>query len=65
MQKVRNDPLLDNKVFKRGPFFLIKDGFFEDVYFDYDMHKLLCPVLQKVHFAPKVRHLRDGFNVMC
>ena len=29
------------------------------------MHKVLCPVLQKVHFAPQVRHLRDGFNVMC
>ena len=29
------------------------------------MHKVLGPVLQKVHFAPQVRHLRDGFNVMC
>ena len=29
------------------------------------MHKILGPVLQKVHFAPQVRHLRDGFNVMC
>ena len=35
MQKVRNDPLLDNKIFKKGGghFFLIKDDFFEDVYF--------------------------------
>ena len=29
------------------------------------MHKFLGPVLQKVQFAPQVRHLRDGFNVMC
>ena len=29
------------------------------------MHKFLGPVLQKVHFAPQVRHLRDGFNAMC
>ena len=28
------------------------------------MHKFLGPVLQKVHFAPQVRHLRGGFNVM-
>ena len=34
MQEVRNDPLLDNKIFKTGLFFLIKDNFFEDVYFD-------------------------------
>ena len=38
------------KSLKGGHFFLIKDDFFEDVYFDYDMHKLLGPVLQKVHF---------------
>ena len=29
------------------------------------MHKLLGPVLEKVHFDPQVRQLRDGFNVMC
>ena len=29
------------------------------------MHTFLCPVLQKVHFALQVRHLRDGFNAMC
>ena len=29
------------------------------------MHKFLGPVLQKVHFAPQVRHLRYRFNVMC
>ena len=60
MQKVRNDPLLDNRMLKRMPFFfLIKDDFLEDVYFDKDMHKVLGPVLQKVNFAPQVRHLRE------
>ena len=34
MQKVGNDPLLDNKIFKMRAFFLIKDDFFEDLYFD-------------------------------
>ena len=29
------------------------------------MHKFLGPVLEKVHFDPQVRQLRDGFNVMC
>ena len=45
--------------------FLIKDDFFEDLYFDENIHKFLGPVLQKVHFAPQVRHLRDVFNAMC
>ena len=65
MQKVRNDPFLDNKIFKRMALFLIKDDFFEDLYFDWSILKFLGPVLQKVHFAPQVRHLRDGFNAMC
>ena len=34
MQKVRNDPFLGNKIFKRRALFLIKDDFFEDLYFD-------------------------------
>ena len=34
MQKVQNDPLLDNAIFKRRALFLIKDDFFEDVYGD-------------------------------
>ena len=50
------------KSLKGGHFFLIKDDFFEDVYFDEDMHKFLGPILQKVYFAPQVRHLRDGFK---
>ena len=50
---------------KGGHYFLIKDDFFEDLYFDQNIHKFLGPVLQKVHFAPQVRHLRDGFNAMC
>ena len=53
------------KSLKGGHFFLIKDDFLEDLYFDYNIHKFLGPVLQKVHFAPQVRHLRDGFNAMC
>ena len=44
---------------------MIKDDFLEDLYFDYNIHKFLGPVLQKVNFAPQVRHLRDGFNAMC
>ena len=35
MQKVRNDPFLDNTIFKRRTLYLIKDDFFEDVFFDY------------------------------
>ena len=53
------------KSLKGGHFFLIKDNFFEDLYFDKNIYKFLGPVLQKVHFAPQVRHLRDGFNAMC
>ena len=53
------------KSLKGGHFFLIKDDFFEDLYFDLNIHKFLGPVLQKVHFAPQVRHLQDGFNAMC
>ena len=34
MQKRRNDPFLGNKIFKRRALFLIKDDFFEDLYFD-------------------------------
>ena len=34
MQKVRNDQFLGNKIFKRRALFLIKDDFFEDLYFD-------------------------------
>ena len=34
IQKVRNDPLLDNKIFKRRAPIIIKDDFFEDLYFD-------------------------------
>ena len=44
--------------------FLVKDYFFEDLYFVKNIHKFLGPVLQKVHLAPQVRHLRDGFNAM-
>ena len=29
------------------------------------MHTFLGPILQKVHFAQQVRHLKDGFNVIC
>ena len=53
------------KSLKVGQFFLIKDDFFEDLYFDKNIHKILGPVIQKVYFAPQVRHLRDGFNAMC
>ena len=53
------------KSLKGWLFFLIIDDFFEDLHFVYNMHKFLGPVLQKVHFAPQVRHIRDGFNVMC
>ena len=34
MQKVRHGPFLGNKIFKRRALFLIKDDFFEDLYFD-------------------------------
>ena len=34
MQKVQNDPVLGNKIFKRRAFFLIKDDFFEVLYYD-------------------------------
>ena len=34
MQKVRNDPFLGNIIFKRRALFMIKDDFFEDLYFD-------------------------------
>ena len=34
MQKVRNDKFSGNKIFKRRALFLIKDDFFEDLYFD-------------------------------
>ena len=53
------------KYLKGGHFFLIEDDFFEDLYFDYNIHKFWGPVLQKVHYAPQVRHLQDGFNAMC
>ena len=51
------------KSIKGGHFFLIKDDFFEELYFVYNIHKFLGPVLQKVNLAPQVRHLRDGFNI--
>ena len=41
----------------------VKDTVFEDLYFDWDLHKFLCPDLQKVNFASHVRLLKDGFNV--
>ena len=34
MQKVWNDPILGNTIFKMRALFLIKDDFFEDAYFD-------------------------------
>ena len=45
-----------------GHFFLVKDYFFKALYFDWTLNTCLGPVLQKVHFASQVRHLRDGFN---
>ena len=52
------------KSLKGGHVFLIQDYFFENVYFNLDMHKFLGPVLQKVLFAQQVRHIHDGFNVV-
>ena len=52
------------KSIKGGHFFFINDNLFEELYFFYNIHKFLGPVLQKVHLAPQVRHLRDGFNVI-
>ena len=59
MQKVQNDPLWTTKYLKGGHFFLIKDDFFEDVYFDKNMHKFLGPNSTKGPFLP---HKWDTFG---
>ena len=43
--------------------FLIKDDFSEDMYFELSMHKILCPLLQKVHFVRQVGLRQDWFNL--
>ena len=65
MQKYEMTHFWTTQSLKGGHLFLIKDDFFEYVYFDKDMHMFLGPVLQKVHFVPQVQHLREGFNVKC
>ena len=47
MQKVQNVPFWATKSLKGGHFFLIKDDFFEDLYFDQNMLKFLGLFLQK------------------
>ena len=48
MQKVRNDPLLDNKIFKRRALLPYKD----DLYYDKYMHKFLGSSCTKSQFYP-------------
>ena len=45
MQRASNDQ------FTGGHYFLVKDDFFKDLYFEWALHKVVGPVVEKVHFC--------------
>ena len=47
LQKKLDDPFLGKKIFNLRAFFLVKDDFFKDLYFDWALNTFLGPGLQK------------------